>query len=168
MQNLLLNKKWIYIDPLFIFLKNNMSHIPLKRMDYSESVFDIEECCKFANTIIEEATKQLNNFARNQFIDNGIGGLIEDRLSNFINLGADINNVEHDDGNTPLIAAVLDENIEMVNMLLFHGADIMAENRDCLNVFDVINCLERETGEVFSQRIKSLLALAFNSKNSSN
>jgi ankyrin repeat protein len=146
-----------------------MSHIPLKRMDYNDSTFITEEeCLEFANDVKIEATRQLNDFARKQYTETGIGCLVEDRLSQFIRLGANIDNVDHEDGNTPLIAAVLDENVEMVSMLLFNGADVMAENRDCLNVFDVMACLERETGEVFTDRIKKLLLLAFDAKNSAN
>lgn len=80
-------------------------------------------------------------------------------------MGADINNTEDEDGNTPLISAVLNEDLEMVRKLLFYNADVMAKNKDGLNVFEVIECLERETGEKFSKIIMSLLT---NSKNTSN
>jgi ankyrin repeat protein len=146
-----------------------MAQIPLKRTDYNVSdEFTEEECLQFANDVKTEATRQLNEFVRNQYTETGIGRLIEDRLSQFIRLGANINNTEHEDGNTPLISATLDENNEMVNMLLFHGADITGKNDDGLNVFEVMSCIERETGETFSERIKQSLISAFYTKNSTN
>lgn len=127
-----------------------------------------EECLQFANDISYQSTRKLNEFVRRRYNETGIGEIIKDRISNYINLGGDINNIEHEDGNTPLIAAVLNEDIEMINMLLFHGADITAKNRDDYDVFDIIIGVETETGEMFSERIKYALILAFNTKHSSN
>jgi len=142
-----------------------MAHIPLKRTDYSEfEEFTEEDCVRFQNDVKTEATRQLNDFVRKKYTETGIGGLVEDRITQFILLGASLENTKHEDGNTPLIAAALDENIEIVNMLLFHGADITGKNQDGLNVFEVIECLERETGETFSERIKHSLLLAFYTK----
>lgn len=138
-----------------------MAHIPLKRTDYNEfEEFTEEDREEFVN----DATTQLNDFVRKRYTETGIGQLVEDRITQFILLGASLENTKHEDGNTPLIAATLDENIEIVNMLLFHGADITGKNRDGLNVFEVIECLERETGETFSERIKHSLLLAFYTK----
>lgn len=117
------------------------------------------------NFFKEESTKQLNDYARREYVHTGIGGLIDDYIQNFITLGANIDNIEHEDGNTPLIAAVMNEDIEMVNMLLFHGANVMAENSEGINVFDMINCIENETGEQFSKRIIELLTDAKNAAN---
>lgn len=110
-----------------------------------------------------QANTQLNDFVRGEYEETGIGGLVEDRIRLFVDFGADINNIDHEDGNTPLMAAVLNDDIEMVNMLLFYKANVMTENSEGLNVFDVINCVENETGESFSERIKELLLA--NSKN---
>lgn len=125
-----------------------------------------EEKIEARNYFKTQATIGLNDFVRGEFKESGIGGLIDNRIENFINLGANINNTEHEDGNTPLIAAVMNNDIEIVSMLLFYEADVMAENSEGLNVFDMINCVENETGETFSERIIELLLA--NSKNAAN
>lgn len=140
---------------------------PLQRCNADGHHFCEEEYFQAAAEYMKtQANTQLNDFVRGEYEESGIGGLVEDRIRVFIDMGADINNIDHEDGNTPLIAAVLNDDIEIVSMLLFYKANIMTENSEGLNVFDVMNFVENETGESFSERIKELLLTNF--KNTSN
>ena len=102
----------------------------------------------------------------------GIGGLVSpyEAFQQYIDCGADINNTKCEGDKTPLMVAVMKENIDLINLLLFYDANVLTKNDADLTVFDIIAHFERESGEEFNKHIKMLLEekLSFNAKNTAN
>ncbi len=145
---------------LIKFSNDEKMAVPLQRTNCAAlpEITD-EEVEYFRAELKYSSTETLNKVVRGE--TDGIG-LIDNLIEHSILMGADINNSSHEDGNTPLIAAVLNTNIEHINCLLYYGADVMATNAEGSTVFDIIEYYESETGEHFSERIKRLLTDAKN------
>ena len=121
---------------------------------------DIEH---FRNELKDSSTQLLNQIVREEETDSI--GVIDNLIEHSIDMGACIDNTAHEDGNTPLIAAVLNMNIDHIRCLLFYGANVMATNAEGYTIFDIIEYHEAETGEHFDERIKCLLTDAKNTSN---
>lgn len=147
-----------------LFLIGLSSHekmsVPLQRTNCTPfPELTDEEVEYFRTELKDSSTETLNKAVRGEA--DGIG-LIDNLIEHSILMGANINNTTHEDGNTPLIAAVLNSNLEHINCLLYYGADVMATNAEGYTVFNIIEYVETETGEHFDERIKSLLTDAKN------
>lgn len=72
----------------------------------------------------------------------GIGNIAEPQdpnvvIKELIDAGADINNINIED-TTPLTRAVINNNVEMVQILLYHGANINRLNRNHKNLANIV------------------------------